>query len=618
MRSFGVVVAALVWPLLAWTAHATAADPDQPRNVLVLYADSRLLPAIVEGDTAFRSTVASIPGVQVVFHTEFLDLPPTPSAAYKQRLRDLLRVKYQDVHLDLIMAFAPRALRIALDHRDELGPTVPIVFAAVDSPEDLELPGDVTGVQMTISAMDTLEAALRLQPETRRVVVVAGSGGLDQRWVAAVRVVFADAPTHLEFTYVTGLSLEAVATRLAGLPDGTIVLLVAFLRDTDGRNLSTPEALQRLAKSSRVPIYGLGGPLMGEGIVGGRLVNFESQGTQAGRLAVRVLRGEKLGPADIVTKGANTYMFDWRQLRRWGLQESRLPPGSVIRFRELSAWERYRWSIIGALALVLLESVLIGALMVQRSRRKRAEAETSMQRNQLAHVQRVTAVGELAATLAHEINQPLGAIVSNAEAASRLVDPAGAKGAELRETLGDIIDDGQRASEVIRRLRVMLRTGAPEHAPCDVNRLIADVLHFLAADLARAEISTELRLQEGLPVVRGDRVQLQQVILNLVLNAEDAMADGDGGPRRLIVETAARAPGPVEICVRDSGVGVKDGDVERIFEPFVTTKVSGLGMGLSISRSIVEAHGGTIRAERNPDRGLSVHVRLTVRAAHER
>ncbi len=159
---------------------------------------------------------------------------------------------------------------------------------------------------------------------------------------------------------------------------------------------------------------------------------------------------------------------------------------------------------------------------------------------------------------------------------------------------------------------MMLRTGTPEREPCDLNGLIADVLRFLAADLARAEVSTELRLQEELPVVRGDRVQLQQVILNLVLNAEDAMGDGDGGLRRLIVETAERAPGPVEIWVRDTGVGVKDGDVDRIFEPFVTTKVSGLGMGLSISRSIVEAHGGTIRAERNPDRGLSVQVQLPV------
>jgi signal transduction histidine kinase len=282
----------------------------------------------------------------------------------------------------------------------------------------------------------------------------------------------------------------------------------------------------------------------------------------------------------------------------------------VIRFREPSAWERYRWPIIATLALVLLESLLIAGLVVQRARRKRAEAEAAVQRGQLVHAQRVTAVGELAATLAHEINQPLGAIVSNAEAARRLVDPAEPKREDLLETLDDIIDDGQRASEVIRRLRAMLQTGATEQKPCDVNGLIAEVFRFLDADLARAGVSTELRLRSGLPLVRGDAIQLQQVILNLLLNAEAAMADGAGEARRLTVETAEGAAGTVEVCVRDTGVGVKEGDLERIFKPFVTTKVSGLGMGLSISRSIVEAHGGTIRAEHNADRGLSVHVEL--------
>jgi signal transduction histidine kinase len=401
-----------------------------------------------------------------------------------------------------------------------------------------------------------------------------------------------------------------VATKLAAHPDGTIGLLIGFLRDSTGRNFAAQEALERLAERSRVPIYGLGGARMGHGIVGGRLIDFEKQGVRAGELGLRLLRGEKLGPADIVTQNTNTYTFDWRLLRRWGLNENRLPPGSVIRFKEPSLWDQYRWPIIGALALILVESGLVAGLVIQRARRKRAEAEAAVQRGQLAHAQRVTAVGELTATLAHEINQPLGAIVSNAEAARRLVDLADPKRTDLLETLGDIIDDGQRASEVIRRLRAMLRTGATEQKPCDVNGLIVEVIKFMEADLARAGVYTDLRLREGLPLVRGDAIQLQQVILNLALNAEDAMANGAGEPKRLTVETTERRPGTVEVCVRDTGVGVKEADLEGIFTPFVTTKTSGLGIGLSISRSIVEAHRGTIRAERNPDRGLSIRVEL--------
>jgi signal transduction histidine kinase len=609
MRLLGVVVGALVCQLLTWAGAATAADVNRPRQVLLLYAESRLQPAIVAADAAFRSTVSSGLGAPVNFNTEFLDFPPALSAAYQRRLRDMFRLKYQDVHFDLIVTLQIRALRFALDSRAELAPGTPIVFMAVPSVDDLELPGDVSGVQARGDWIDTLGAALRLQPKTQRVVVVGGTAPFDKILLALVRAAFADGPAHLEFTYVTDLPLDAVAARLATLPDRTIVLLVSFLQDSTGRDLSTPEALERLAERSRVPIYGLSSVGMGRGIVGGRLVDFEKLGSMAGELGLRVLRGEKLGPADIVTT-TNTYTFDWRQLRRWGLDESRLPPGSVILFREPPVWERYRWPIIGALSLILLESVLVAGLLIQRTRRKRLEAEAAVQRGLLAHAQRVTVAGELAATLAHEINQPLGAIVSNAEAACRLVDPAEPKRTDLLDTLGDIIDDGHRASEVIRRLRAMLRTGAAEQKPCDVNGLIVEVFKFLNADLARAGVSTELRLQDGLPPVRGDAIQLQQVILNLVLNAEAAMADGHSEPRRLTIETAERTPGTVEVCVRDTGVGVTEGDLEDIFKPFVTTKAGGLGMGLSISRSIVEAHGGTIRAERNPDRGLGVHVEL--------
>ena len=214
----------------------------------------------------------------------------------------------------------PRALRVALEYRPDLAPGAPIVFLAVDAARDLELPPDVTGVLLTFDWMDTLGAALRLQPETRRVVVVGGTAAYDKRVLAAARAAFAGAPAQLEFTYVTDLPLEAVAAKLAALPDGTIVFLASFLRDGAGRNLSMPEALDRLVEMSRVPIYGIFGTLMGHGIVGGRLIDFEMQGLRAGELGLRLLRGEKLGPADIVTQNTNTYAFDWRAAQALGAQ----------------------------------------------------------------------------------------------------------------------------------------------------------------------------------------------------------------------------------------------------------------------------------------------------------
>ena len=610
------LVLAVFFAVLAYLlppATATAdTGPEQMRRVLLLYAEPRLIPAVVQVDANLRSTLGSDPTMPVIFHTEFLDLPSVRDEAYERLVQTLLGLKYRDVKLDLIFANGVGALRMALQCRSELGPDVPIVFTAVDAATlgSLSLPPDLTGVTINMGWDQTLDAALRIQPETRRVVVVTGTGDLDKAWTAPARRSFAGRTDPVEFTWLAGLSLEETITQLAKLPDRTIVLMGPFVRDGAGRSLVPADIVSRLSEASTAPIYGISEPFVGRGIVGGYVVRFELIGVKAAELGMRVLRGEKLGPGDIVTGDTNAYMFDWRQLTRWKLEENRLPAASIVRFREVSAWQRYRWMIAGSLAVVLLESGLIAGLLIQRARRKRAEEAARLQQAQLAHAQRVTTLGELTATLAHEINTPLGAIVSNAEAASRLVDRGTATRTDLLEALQDIVDDGQRASEVIKRLRAMLRKGEPEQKPCDLNRLIEEVLDLLSVDLTRAGISTEFQLDDNLPPVRGDAIQLQQVFLNLVVNAIDAMTEVSDGPRRLTVETKRLAADRVQACVKDTGVGVKEDDLDHMFEAFVTTKTSGLGMGLSISRSLVEAHGGTIRAERNRDRGLSVYVDL--------
>ena len=214
------------------------------------------------------------------------------------------------------MAFGPRALRMALDYRAQLAPGVPIVFMGVDSVDDFALPGDVTGVLFTFAWMDTLDAALRLQPETRprghgrgnrparQALVGRGSQGICRR-AGSSRV------------YLTDLPLDAVTTKLAALPDRTIVLLIGFLQDSTGRNFTAQETVERFVERSRAPIYGFSSTRIGYGIVGGRLTDWERHGVKAGELGARLLRGEKLGPADIVT-GTRTLMFDARQLGALG------------------------------------------------------------------------------------------------------------------------------------------------------------------------------------------------------------------------------------------------------------------------------------------------------------
>jgi len=241
--------------------------------------------------------------------------------------------------------------------------------------------------------------------------------------------------------------------------------------------------------------------------------------------------------------------------------------------------------------------------------RKRAEQEVQRQREELAHALRVMTLGELTASFAHEINQPLAAIVTNAQATRRLLDGERAKPA-ITDALTDIAEEAKRASQIIRKLRTLFRKEHAERTVVDINTLITDVVSLLRADLQRRTISVSLALAETVPPVLGDSVQLQQVMLNLVVNACEAIAATEGASREILVETRRAEPGRLAIVVRDSGIGVKERELERIFEHFVTSKPQGLGMGLAISRSIVQAHGGRIWATANHDRGLTLHVEL--------
>jgi PAS domain S-box-containing protein len=244
--------------------------------------------------------------------------------------------------------------------------------------------------------------------------------------------------------------------------------------------------------------------------------------------------------------------------------------------------------------------------------RKNAEAELQRNRQELAHVTRISTMGELAASLAHELNQPLTAILSNAQAAQRFIaaDPADLD--EVREILKDIVQDDSRASDVIRRMRALIKKEDVAFAPVNLVDVVRDVARLVYSDAVLLNVDIALELNSSLPPVRGDRIQMQQVVLNLMLNAFDAMKDCPVNERRVLLTAVQNEAGSLRVAVRDHGIGLTRENLETIFQPFYTTKRDGLGMGLSISRSIVEDHGGRLWAENNPDRGMTFYFTLPV------
>jgi C4-dicarboxylate-specific signal transduction histidine kinase len=261
--------------------------------------------------------------------------------------------------------------------------------------------------------------------------------------------------------------------------------------------------------------------------------------------------------------------------------------------------------LVGGIAggAVMLLVVLLEEVWRTRASLRRAQAE-------LAHAARVTAMGELTASIAHEVNQPLTVIVVNARACLRRMSAGSMETTELREVLQDIVDAARRAHDVSQRIRGFVRKSPVQLVPLDLNTIVQDVLTLVRDELRRHQISWRTDLAHDLPSVQGDRIQLQQVLLNLIMNAVGALREVDADAREMIIHSRRAGGGSVVVGVRDSGPGLSPGDAERIFDPFYTTKPGGMGMGLSVSRSIVEAQGGRLWAIPLGSGGVTFQISL--------
>ncbi|KFE64411.1 sensor histidine kinase [Hyalangium minutum] len=624
-----------VFCLLSLMTPQAVAQEARPagKSVLLLVPEDTALPAMAMLVASLRSSLWEAQDVPITVDVESLDLGWARGSSYTQALHTWYLAKYRERRPDALITFRTDAIQVALQLRRELWPDIPVIILSEDERlwEQQPRPERVAGLWLRYDMRATAELALQLLPGTRRLALINGAS----RWERAQQEQMVRelqpllTQRGLEFIDLSGLPLAELLERAKTLPDDTAVLTFTFMTDPSGRPFVGREVARLLLAASSRPCFALHDTVLGGGFVGGALVSYEAVGQQLGMLTARVLRGEEgeflapLKPAPV-----DTLTVDARALRRWGIPRDRVPPGVRLAFDEPTLWERYRWYVLGALALSGLQALVAAGLVVERRRRMRAQAEIIERQHmeklaemearrtldQLAHVSRVAAMGELAASLAHELNQPLAAILSNAQAARRLLNATPAELGEVREALGDIISDDKRAGEVIHRMRALLKRGEPRQEFHSLNDLVREVARLLANDMQLRGATLHLELAPSLPAIQGDGIQLQQVVLNLLINAMDAMADVPAGQRQIQVRTASSGPGQVALSVQDSGGGIEPSRLALIFEPFYSTKEHGLGMGLSISRSIVEAHGGHLHAESPPGQGAL--LRCVLPSAH--
>ena len=371
---FAVWLAAVV---LGASTGTLSAGPGEPKLVVVIYpSESDTAPGVIQLNEALRSTFAGEATGYIEVRNEYVDTNRLHDPAFIEAQVALLKQKYAGRKVDLVIAGLSSGLDFALRYRDDLFPRAPVVFVAVDQREVLarRFPPDVIGTPIRMDLAGTLDLALRLHPDTRQVFVVAGGSTFDHQWVEEAKRTFHPYGERVQFVYLTGLPMEELLVRVGNLPEHSIVYFLHMHRDGTGRPTISAEVLDQLAARANAPIYGHVNTYVGRGLVGGRVFSFSTEGTNAARLALRVLAGEK--PADMTVPGAsdNVCMFDWRQLRKWGIDERALPAGSVVQFKQASFWDSYRRPVIGIVAVCTVQTLLIVGLLLQRARRRRAEA----------------------------------------------------------------------------------------------------------------------------------------------------------------------------------------------------------------------------------------------------
>ena len=604
---------------LMFTANAPAAEP---KRVLLIHSFGSGTPPFTVESTAFETELVQKMGERVDLDEVSLDMARYADPDMQEAIVDYLQKRKAKWRPDLVVTIGAPAGIFAANYRDRLFPETPILYATLD--RRLLPPGaldnNATYIGQIYDIPGFIEDMLQIAPATKNIEVIVGATPLEHLWQEAFMKAAEPLAGRVRFTYYSDLSFDQTKEKVSKLPPDSYIFFLLLLRDAAGVTLNADEALQRLHAVANAPINSIFNHQLGLGIVGGRLHPSDRVGKEAAQVAFRILHGEPASsfPPRFVERLPPRY--DWRELQRWKINEKLLPPGSTVLFRVPTVWERYRAWLVAGLSVFILQGLLITGLVANLVKRHRAERsltqaqeEAHRHREQINLLSRVSLLGEMTASLAHELNQPLSAIITNANAGMRSIDKGKEDPGTLREIFVDVAADGRRAHEIIQDVRNTIKKGAAIRRQINLNELVTNVVHVVRPDAVSCSCEVETSLTRDLPTIEVDPVQIQQVLVNLVSNALDAMRHTPLNRRKVEIRTAGNGDNEVRLSVRDHGTGIRDEVHEHLFDQFFTTKDQGLGMGLAIVRSIVESHGGRIVAENVADGGARFHFTLPVK-----
>src|SRR6187200_1100011 len=420
---------------------------------------------------------------------------------------------------DIIVSIGAPAAAFVQRHRQQLFAATPMVLMAVDQRrvQYSDLTANDTAVAVRINYLSAFENILQVLPDTKDVLVVVGTSPIEKFWKEAIGKEVEPLANQIKLSWTDELSFEALLKQASALPPHTAIFWELMIVDAAGVVHEGDTPLTRLHAVANAPIFSYDESFFGSGVVGGPLLLVADSSQQAAAVAVRILGGEKPGEIRAPPVQFASPMFDWREMQRWGVSEGRLPPGSKILFRDPTLWEQYQWQIVLIASVILVQAALIVGLLYEHRRRQTAEAYSLQQVNELAQMNRFATAGELSASIAHEVRQPLTTISAAGEAGLIWLKRRVPNLKQARKELESVIKASHRADDILNSVRAMFSHESTARTKVNLDNLVQQVIALAKVRIASNNIAVETNLTAGVPaIVMADAVQLQQVILNLI------------------------------------------------------------------------------------------------------
>ena len=493
---------------------------------------------------------------------------------------------------------------------------VSIEFDSLATDQGLLPSENVTTVILKFRFAETIQKACNLFPLCKNIFVISGCSPTDKYFTSLVRAGSGSLENKYNLVFITDLPLDSTLKFVSKIPENSIVIVPTFLSDKNGIQFSTPEIIGLLSTNCNSPIFPVFDSFIKrEGGVGGYVFSFNSLGKETSRIAKEILKGIPMGKIVFNYAGLYQNIFDWRVLKKWGLLNSKvLPSDSIYYYKEPDFISEYKWYILAGLLFLVLETFLIVYLYKLNVRQKeivRQKIEAENLYRIIVREERLMMMVELTASLSHELSQPLTAILYNAQACVRFLKMEKPDSDQIEEILLKIINDDKRAGNLISSVRSLMKLEMRDKELVNLNSVIQDSLVIFKSEALNKNIRIINHLPDRKVFVFGDKIQLEQVLLNFLYNAGHAIENCDLDKR--IIEIFQHInKDTVRVSVQDSGKGIEVEIKEKLFKPFVTTRENGFGIGLAVSRSIIENHNGEIWAKNIPGGGAEFSFRLKI------